>query len=114
MAGDREVLEREAVRVDHAVAALQVGLMRCCSSRARIVFGFSPAGVVRFVSTPGGGGVGGVPMSLSSTHAPRSTGDVRSPYDVRSSTAPLPSRPKRVGILERHAAELRAATDAMP
>ena len=27
----------------------------------------------------GGGGVGGVPISLSKTHAPRSTGEVRSP-----------------------------------
>ena len=42
-----------------------------------------------------GGGVGGVPISLPRTHAPRSTGDVRSPYDVRSSTAPFPIRPQR-------------------
>ena len=73
--------------------ALQLAFLRCCSSRSRTVFGCSPSGVSEFVSTPGGGGVGGVPMSLSSTHAPRSTGDVRSPYDVRSSTAPLPSSP---------------------
>ena len=36
-----------------------------------------------------------MPISLSSTHAPRRTGDVRSPYEVRSSTAPLPSNPHR-------------------
>ncbi len=36
-----------------------------------------------------------MPSSLSSTHAPRRTGDVRSPYEVRSSTAALPSRPAR-------------------
>ena len=36
-----------------------------------------------------------MPISLSSTHAPRNTGDVRSPYEVRSCTAALPSRPKR-------------------
>ena len=38
-----------------------------------------------------------MPISLSSTHAPRSTGEVRSPYEVRISTAALPSRPKRFG-----------------
>ena len=94
---------------------LQLGSLRCCSSRARSVFGCSPSGVARFVSTSGGGGVGGVPMSLSSTQAPRSTGDVRSPYDVRSSTAPLPSSPWRAGSVERHAPELRAddAVDAV-
>ncbi len=36
-----------------------------------------------------------MPMILPSTHAPRNTGDVRSPYEVRSSTAALPSRPQR-------------------
>ena len=49
----------------------------------------------QILSPPGGGGVGGVSMSLSSTQAPRNPGEVRSPYEVRSSTAPLPSRPRR-------------------
>src|SRR5215469_8588338 len=74
---------------------LQVALLRCCSSRARTVFGGSPVFCDRSVAVSGGGGEGGVPISLSSTHAPRNTGDVRSPYDVRISTAALPSRPQR-------------------
>ena len=45
--------------------------------------------------TFGGGGAGGVPIMRSSTQAPRRTGDVRSPYEVRSRVAPLPSRPQR-------------------
>jgi len=53
----------------------------------------------RATVAPGGGGVGGVPISFSSTQAPRSTGEVRSPYEVRSNTAALPSRPWRTGSL---------------
>src|SRR5438105_14237551 len=74
---------------------LQLAFERCCSSLARSVFGFSPLGVDKSVAVSGGGGVGGVPSSLSSTHAPRNTGDVRSPYEVRISNAALPSRPQR-------------------
>src|SRR4029450_1849091 len=73
----------------------QVALARCCSKRARTVFGVSPCFGFRSVSTPGGGGVGGVPTILSRTHAPRRTGDVRFGYDVLISTAPLPSKPIR-------------------
>ena len=75
----------------------QPGFDRWLSSRARSVFGASPLGCDRSVSTSGGGGVGGVPISLPITHAPRSTGDVRLPYDVWSSIAPLPSSPQRYG-----------------
>src|SRR6185295_7401098 len=74
---------------------LQDALSRCCSSRALTVFGCSPAFWERSVAVSGGGGGGGVPISLSRTHAPRSTGEVRSAYEVRISTAALPSRPKR-------------------
>ena len=38
-----------------------------------------------------------MPSRCSMIHAPRSTGDVRSGYDVASSTLPLPNRPKRCG-----------------
>ena len=55
----------------------------------------SPGGGVRSVDTVGGGGVGGDARIVSSTHAPRSTGDVRSGYDVTISTLPLPNKPKR-------------------
>ena len=46
--------------------------------------------------TSGGGGGGGAPSRFSSTHLPRSTGDVVVACEVTSSTAPLPSRPRRV------------------
>ena len=104
-----EVLERQA-RTGSITPwhLLQLGSARCCSRRARIVFGFSP-GVASKI------GLDArrrrrrrrAHAACSSTHAPRSTGDVRSPYDVRSSTAPLPSRPRRFGSSSVHAAELR-------
>ena len=65
-------------------------------------------GLDRSVSTSGGGGVGGVPISLPMTHAPRSTGDVRLPYEVRSSIGALAQQTPPPGIVERHAPELRA------
>ena len=68
----------------------------------------------RSVSTSGGGGVGGVPISLPMTQAPRSTGDVRSPYDVRSSTAPLPSRPQRRESSSVTRRNCGPSTDVMP
>src|SRR5437762_13438113 len=57
---------------------LQDALSRCNSSRALTVLGGSPAFCERSVAVSGGGGVGGVPRSLSSTQAPRKTGEVRS------------------------------------
>ena len=93
LARDGEVFEREAVGIDHAVAPLQVwSAAMLLEPRAD---GLRPLALGRreIRLDAGGGGVGGVPMSFSSTHAPRSTGDVRSPYEVRSSAAPLPSSP---------------------
>ena len=59
--------------------------------------------------TPGGGGGGGVPIMFSSTHLPRSTGDVRLAYEVASRMLPWPSRPPRtLSGRQRHAPELRA------
>src|SRR5258707_1251404 len=49
---------------------LQVGSARCCSSIARMVLGCAFGGVLRSVTTFGGGGAGGVPRSLSRTQAP--------------------------------------------
>ena len=43
----------------------------------------------------GGGGGGGEPSRFSSTHLPRSTGDVRVAYDVSVRMLPWPSRPPR-------------------
>ena len=42
-----------------------------------------------------GGGGGAADSRFSSTHLPRSTGDVRVEYDVIVSTLPWPSRPPR-------------------
>ena len=64
------------------------------------------------MSTPGGGGGTGTPKMLFSSHLPRSTGDVRSGYDVVASSAPCASRPPRcVGFGSVDAAEA-AAVDA--
>jgi hypothetical protein len=93
---------------------LQPGFERWLSSLARSVFGVSPLGVDKSVSTSGGGGVGGVPISLSMTHAPRSTGDVRSPYDVRNSMAPLPSTPHRRASSSVTRRNCGPSTDLMP
>src|SRR5262252_9220050 len=62
--------------------ALQDGFVRCSARRSRIDAGRAPGLSVRFVSTPGGGGGTGRPKMLFSSHFPRSTGDVRSGYDV--------------------------------
>ena len=56
------------------------------------VVGAAPSFGFRLVSTPGGGGVGGVPSSFSSTQEPRSTGEVRFGYALVISTPPLPSK----------------------
>ena len=45
---------------------------------------------------------------MSSTHAPRNTGDVRSPYEVRISTAALPSNAPALFLRQRDLAELGA------
>src|SRR4029450_10269431 len=58
-------------------------LVRCLASRSRMVGGNAPpVGSSSVVFTPGGGGGGGVPNMLSSSHLPRSTGDVRFGYEV--------------------------------
>ena len=93
---------------------LQPGFERWLSSRARSVLGASPLGLERSVSTSGGGGVGGVPISLSITQAPRSTGEVRSPYEVRSVTAPLPSTPQRRESSSVTRRNCEPSTDVMP
>ena len=58
--------------------------------------------------TFGGGGGGGVPRMFSSSHLPRSTGDVRFGYDVTVRMLPWPSRPPRGSSVERDAAEVAA------
>src|SRR5262249_61167464 len=67
---------------------LQDGFLRCSASRSRIDAGRAPGLSLRLVSTPGGGGGTGRPKMLFSSHLPRSTGDVRSGYEVVASSAP--------------------------
>ena len=47
--------------------------------------------------TFGGGGGGGEASSVSSTHFPRRTTDVRSAYEVTVKTLPCPNKPCRAG-----------------
>ena len=54
-----------------------VGLRWCIAMRSRSVFGCSPASSSFSPGTSGGGGGGGVPRKFSSSHAPRTTGEVR-------------------------------------
>ena len=64
--------------------------------RSRTLFGLAaPASSSNGGTTSGGGG-GGVPSTFSSTHLPRSTGEVRWACEVTSRMAPLPSSPRRV------------------
>ena len=59
------------------------GFLRCCSSRSRTEVGALPSWRASGrLGTFGGGGEGGVPRTFSSSHFPRTTGDVRVAYDV--------------------------------
>ncbi len=55
----------------------QTGLLRWSSMRSRTEAGFPLSPVSRSAGTSGGGGGGGAPRTFSSSHLPRSTGDVR-------------------------------------
>ena len=90
-----EVLEAEAERIHPAMArragrilAVQLQLLahrgRGADLRLRLRFG-----------TSGGGSGGGASSRLSSTHRPRSTGDVRVAYDETVSTLAWVSTPPR-------------------
>ena len=104
-----EVLEREAERIDDAVAGVARRVRAMRSRRSRTVCAFRPSMFSFSASTPGGGACGGVPVIVSRIHAPRSTGDVRFAYDMPIRKLPLPSRPKRFGSVSVHAAEPLAA-----
>ena len=61
------------------------------------------------MSTPGGGGGTGKPKILFSSHLPRSTGDVRSGYDVVASSAPCAEQSAALIVIrQRHAPEAAA------
>ena len=89
-ADDVEVLEREAQRIDDRMAAVARRDSAGAAPAARGSTAARAPGLVsaRFVSTPGGGGGTGRPKMLFSSHLPRSTGEVRSGYDVVASSAP--------------------------
>ena len=67
------------------------------------------AGRLQRRGTFGGGGGGGVPRRFSRIHLPRTTGDVRSGYDVTVRMLPCPSSPRRaLSCRQRHAPEVAA------
>ena len=63
-----------------------------------MVAGTSPGVSSRSVLTPAGGAGTGNPKMLSTSHLPRSTGEVRSGYDVVASSAPAASNPPRRAV----------------
>ena len=71
------------------------GFRRCTSICSRIDSRRPSAEVACSSGTSGGGGGGGMPSRFSSTQTPRSTGVVRSGYDVTIRMPPWPSRPPR-------------------
>src|SRR6266850_5114821 len=74
------------------------GLLRCASNRWRTDVGLPVSLRSGKGGTSGGGGGGGEPRSVSSTHFPRSTGDVRFGYDVTASRLPCPISPPRSSV----------------
>ena len=106
-----EVFHREPDRVITLWQLAQAGLARCSTICSRIVFVAAPGSGSFSAGTLGGGGAGGVPRMFSSTHLPRSTGDVRVACDVTASKPPLPSSPLRASSSSVYAPEL-AAVDA--
>ena len=67
-------------------------------------------GLSLIAGTFGGGSGGLTPRKVCRNHLPRATGEVRAAFDVTVSSAPLPSRPRRMSRSAGsvHAAELRA------
>ena len=90
----------------------QTGLARCCSIRSRIEQ-HDACAIVRRRSggTFGSGGGGGVPSRFSRIHLPRTTGDVRSGYDVTVRMLPCPSRPRALAVRRKRDAPEVAALD---
>ena len=58
------------------------GLLRCSSIRSRTDVGLSDSSFSLRAGTSGGGAGGGAPSMFSSSHLPRTTGDVRVAYEV--------------------------------
>ena len=87
----------------------QLGFARCAASRSRIVSVPPPSLVSSRSGTSAGGGGGGTPSRFSRIHLPRTTGEVRSGYDVTVRMLPWPSRPRRgLSAGSVHAAEVIA------
>ena len=74
----------------------QTAFVRCCSSRSRTERGAPFSRAPGRLGTSGGGGEGGVPRKFSSSHTPRTTGDVRFAYDVIVRRLAWPSSPPLV------------------
>ena len=87
----------------------QTGFLRCCSSRSRTDSGLAVlAAFLAARGTSGGGGGGGVPRMFSSSHLPRSTGDVRFGYDVTSGAALTEQAAAALVVVERDPPEVAA------
>ena len=71
------------------------GFSRCSTIASRIDTGSPSSFSSASAGMSGGGSGGGAPSRFSSTHLPRSTGDVRFGYDVTVITLPWPSSPPR-------------------
>src|SRR5687767_6263072 len=72
----------------------QLGSFRCCSRRSRSET-VDPSFDSSRTGTSGGGGGGAEPRRFSSTHLPRTGGDVRVGYEETVKTAPCVNKPLR-------------------
>ncbi len=89
--------------------------MRCAASRSRRrARGFAGLRSPASAGTFGGGAGAGVPSTFSSTHLPRSTGDVRFGYDVIVRMLAWPSRPRRFGSVTGTLRNWLPYTPSMP
>src|SRR5262245_16543368 len=66
------------------------GFLRCASICARIELALALSASSLSGGTSGGGGGGGAPSTLSSSHRPRNTGEVRFGYEVTVRMLPCP------------------------
>ena len=105
-----EVLEREAQRVHPRVAARAHRILRDAARAARAPSAapLPSAPSSSRAGTLGGGGGGGAPRRFSSSHLPRSTGEVRLGYDVTVRMLPLAEQAAPIVVGHGDAAEVTA------
>ena len=103
-----KILQRQAQRIHHRMATRAHRVLRCCAIRSRIDRTRLRHRSLQKSPTFGGGGGGGIPSTFSRIHLPRSTGEVRSGYDVTVRMLPCPSNPHRGLSCPRVAPEVAA------